>query len=107
MQLKSMKLSPKESKEMIKPQSSNAPRYPYGLHLSFDKECLDKLGLSKLPKVGNSVTVMARAKVESVSERDSAGDGKRRSLELQITDIGFEMAKSKIGDLLYGKEDAE
>jgi len=97
-----MKLSKQESKEATTPGVEKGPRYPYGLCISLEKETLDKLGMSKLPKVGSTITVSARAKVESVSERDSTGGGKHRSMSLQITDIGLEGEATKAEDALYG-----
>ena len=65
-------------------------QYPWGLRITLDNESLQKLGLNakSLPAVGAGVTVMAMAKVLSVSTR-SADNGEDSSIELQITDIGM------------------
>ena len=105
MKMTSMKLSPKESKEMMKPQvGKDGPSYPYGLRLNLDRECIDKLNMGRMPKIGSEVTILAKAKVESVSERDSTDSGKHRTLELQITELGLETPKLDAAEYIYGSE---
>jgi hypothetical protein len=105
--LVSMKMSKSEREEQSKPMMlGDAPIYPYGLQLRLDEEALDKLGETTLPAVGESVMVYAKAKVVSVSSNESTDGGKRRNVELQITDLCLEdpaddSAKSAA---LYGKE---
>jgi len=93
MELKSMALSAKESKAMTEPASPSAndgPRYPWGLQLRLDNESIEKLGLAGLPDTGATLMVHARAIVTETSERDSQDGGKRRTLEIQITDLAIE-----------------
>lgn len=103
MELKNMKLTPKDRAEE-KPEMSalNHPVYPYGLCLCLDEDVLEKLGLSVLPTVGDEMMVTAVAKVESVSQSDSAS-GKRRSLSLQITAmaLGPKETTASAGAKLY------
>lgn len=106
MELKSMALSAKESKAMVEPASpaGEGPRYPWGLQLRLDNESIDKLGLAGLPDTGATLMVHARAIVTETSERDSQDGGKRRTLEIQITDLAIE-AEPKEGErakTLYG-----
>lgn len=65
--------------------------YPFGLSLMLDDDVIDKLDLGSLPSVGDTINVAAKAKVESVSQRqDTDDDGPNRSITLQITDMGLE-----------------
>lgn len=66
---------------------SDEPRYPYGLCLSLEKEQLEKLGITALPKVGTEMTVTAKAYVKSTSAYETQGEGERMSFHLQITDM--------------------
>lgn len=103
--LVSMKMDRKAREESMKPSLvGDAPLYPYGLQLRLDDEALDKLGEDTLPEVGGSIMVIAKAKVTSVSSNES-DSGKRRNVELQITDLcledpGDDTTKSAA---LYGK----
>ena len=109
--LVSMKIDKKAREKMAEPSTllSDAPIYPYGLQLRLDEEALDKLGEDHLPEVGGTVMVLAKAKVTSVSSNES-DSGKRRNVELQITDLCLEAAandtKKSDADVLYGKATA-
>lgn len=90
MELKSMKMTEAE-REKNAPTVASAPdqrQYPYGLCLSLDEATLKKLDLYGLPKVGETMMLMAQVKVESVSQHEN-GDGKDRSVSLQITDAAL------------------
>lgn len=101
-----MKLSKAEVKEEAAPSSvaTDAPRYPYCLHLHLDDDVLEKLDL-ELPKVGARISLEAIATVESVSSSQQANGEKYRSVGLQITDLGLEALKTKapLEDRLYAK----
>lgn len=94
--LRSMKIDPKVLEEQMKPKAitePEGPQYPYGLRVRLDNDTIEKLGLKKLPKVGDVRSLGARVKVASVSENEYDGpDGKRkhRDVELQITDMGLD-----------------
>lgn len=64
--------------------------YPWGLRLSLNKESLDKLGMSKLPRVGETFELEAKVQVVAVSENKSLGGDQSRSVDLQITDCCLE-----------------
>lgn len=95
MDLKSMKLPPrdKSAEEKMYPtmcgDDGDGPKYPYGLCINLDEQQLDALGLKDSPKVGGTVTIQAKAEITSVSENQTQ-DGTRRSLSIQITDLGLE-----------------
>lgn len=78
-------------------------RYPYGLKLRFDEDAIKKLKLDvSSMKVGDTITIQAKASVEEVSQREgrdySSGKPKtHESLELQITAIGLSSAKDYDG----------
>lgn len=81
--------------------ADKGPRYPYGLELHLSDEVLSKLDLDGLPKVGSAVTIQAKAKITSASENDH-GDGKRRSLSVQITALAVDDGKDATEKKLYG-----
>ena len=80
-----MKRAP-EREEMLGEIEKDEPRYPYGLCISLEKEDMDKLGLSNLPKVGTEVSFMAKAVVKGTSAYETQGGSDMR-VELQITDM--------------------
>lgn len=90
MELKSMKLSAVEVKEMMEPTAMEEPRYPWGLRITLDNEALQKLDLLAMPAVGESLMLHARVHVCRVSKSEVEGEEKRRDLELQITDLALE-----------------
>jgi hypothetical protein len=91
-QLVSMKLPPaKPSKEalMYPSMAEKPPEYPYGLRIRLEDAQLDKLSIVALPKVGTRLTITADVEVCSVSAYESNTGSEQRSLELQITDLGY------------------
>lgn len=99
MKMTSMKLNPKEMKDKNRPEvpsQADKPSFPYGLRLRLEDDCLKKMALSKLPKVGEKVSISAIAKIISVSQDES-----RKSIELQITDIGMEKYSKEVEDKFY------
>ncbi len=85
--LTDMKL-PKRSKTSdcaVACDSSDDPRYPYGLEISLDNDALDKLGL-ELPEAGEQFIVLGVGPVTRVSQTDNKR-GKDRSLSIQLQKI--------------------
>lgn len=85
--------SPKEQKmndmlPMAMP-AMDKPSYPYGLQLSLNEDCLEKLGVADLPEVGEMIHVMAMAKVVGVRENATEGHASC-CVELQITHMALE-----------------
>lgn len=107
MKLVSMANKPKDKKEMegCEPPCCDDAKYPYGTQISLEGDQLAALGISDLPKVGTVVSIMAKAKVVSVSSREDQDGSADQSLSLQITDLGIDskMSDKKIGDALYGE----
>lgn len=93
MKLQDMKLTKSQQKETM-PQAvaADAPSYPYGLTLRLDSASLDKLDISKLPKVGAKVTVQAIGVVTSVSQHESKNNDSR-NVEIQLQEMGVESAE--------------
>lgn len=58
-----------------------------------------------MPKVGSTLLLEGKVKVMSASVSKDAGRGTRRSLSLQITDMGVEATSDKapLEDRLYTK----
>ena len=94
--------TPQETKEDVagykvsSPMDAPAgPVYGYGLCLRLEREDLEKLGMDEdLPEVGDTIHIMAMAKVTSVSERENQlPNGEKKSdccVELQLTHMGAE-----------------
>lgn len=96
MSMSDMKLTKKESKEMMPTTSISekyeGPEYPYGLMITLDKDSLKKLNLdaSKI-QTGKKFTLTASCQVVAVSSRQSFGNGGGyESVELQITKMQLE-----------------
>lgn len=94
--MKSLKITAAERKEREKKYKDCAPcsidggdAYPYGTRLDLNNETMGKLDMDKLPRVGTTVLVTAKAKVIAVRENQREGGDKERSVELQITDMEF------------------
>jgi hypothetical protein len=107
MPLVSMKLTAAD-REAASPSLATAPdppAYPYGLCLELDNDALEKLSLDRLPRVGATVLVTARAEVTRVSVMEVAGEGAapRRALALQITDLALAPDEAETAEVLYGE----
>lgn len=63
--------------------------YPYGLRIELNEDSLDKLGIDKLPGVGDEMEVEAKVEVQSVSENAYQDGENRRSVSLQITKMSL------------------
>jgi hypothetical protein len=85
--MKSMKLSKSESGSNEVAMSSPEMKYPYGLRLELNDETMKKLGLEKLPEVGEVLELNAKVIVERVSQNETKDGGKRQDMSLQITDM--------------------
>lgn len=85
-----MKRTPAEKVEAAAPpMPQEAPDYPYGLCICLDQECLDKLELDSDCEVGDTIHLVAFAKVKACSEEVVNGERKCR-IDLQITDLAVE-----------------
>ena len=108
MALTNMQLSTEEAKteDGAPDAAENGPRYPYGLCLYLDKDSMEKLGITDLPEVGASISIIARADVTSISARKSQGGEDSKSIDLQITDLSIGGAgpdlMTKSAKMLYG-----
>ncbi len=84
-------MSAEERKEYASPNIAGEERkYPYGLSITLDDGSLEKLKMTVLPAIGAKVTFTAEAVVETVSEYQSVGSDKERSVCLQITGLSFD-----------------
>lgn len=107
MDLKSMKCDPRPDDSPSNMICSDN-EYPYGLCLNLEDEQIKKLGISKLPEVGETMTLTAKVEVSSLSQRDTREGGKKSSLSLQITDMAVEKSQPGAGaaQVLYGGENS-
>lgn len=63
--------------------------FPFGLSIDLNDESLKKLGMSKLPQVGDELIVAGIGRVTSVSERsDSNRKTRNVSIQLEQLDVG-------------------
>lgn len=102
--LLSMELTPAEAKQEVSCEP-DPPRYPWGLCIDLDTDTLKKLGIETLPELGTTMTVVARAEVQSASASQSQGDKEQRmNLSLQITDMAVAPAPAArdVAGTLYG-----
>lgn len=104
--LTSMKLSKKDRQgDGPMPARDAGPLYPWGLSLTLDDPALKKLKI-EMPEVGDTLMLVARVEVTSVSLNDSADGGERRSVSLQVTEMSLGADKADASDFaskLYGK----
>lgn len=92
--LVSMKIDRKAREKMMDAPTlaTEGPQYPWGLSLSLEQESLKKLGLSVGElEVGQEVSVIAKARVVSLSSNQSEGNDKNESASLQLTDVCVEL----------------
>jgi hypothetical protein len=103
MPLKSMRLPAEGTLLGGEAATPLAPEFPYGLRIDLDNDSLKKLGIESLPEVGKSMMLHARVVVNSVSENESSGQEKRKSVGLQITDmaLGSEGEKRDAAQVIY------
>lgn len=89
-QLVSMKKSKAEVKKDSKPMAMDNEQYPWGLQINLDSDDLKKLGIDKLPGVGDSMSFDIKCKVRSVSASEYEGSDKNQNVSMQITDMCVE-----------------
>jgi hypothetical protein len=107
--MKDMQMTKDEQKKYSEPtiasSSEDKPRYPWGLVINLDSDCLEKLGIEKLPQVGEKMKLHAIVEVSSANSYASQ-TGKSQSIGLQITamELAAHKEEKKAEDVLYGKE---
>lgn len=101
MALVSMKMDKEEAKESTQPVESDAPKYPYGLELRLDDKALEKMGITKPPEVGASMTITAKVVVTSASSYQTQGGEAEASSCWQITDMEVAGNKNTDAKTLY------
>ncbi len=82
-----LKLSKREKKEEMEPPREYGPDYPYGLSLSMGEDVLDKLGIKKIPGVGDEFHFIVVAHVTSARQSEYEESGLEKSISLQISDM--------------------
>ncbi len=98
----SMKIDAAARKKMMEGPTSLAtegPQYPYGLSISLDNEALEKLDLSIADlEVGQTLALVAKVKVTSLSRNEHERGEKHESIGLQITDLVLELEGAQAKD---------
>lgn len=95
MAMVSMKRDPKSVREeAAAPMETMAPDYPWGLCLNLQSEELDKLGMTKLPTVGEEMELRVMVKVTRVEQSAASNmagkTDESRRVGLQITHINMD-----------------
>ena len=67
--------------------STKPPDYSYGLTLRLKKPELNKLGMNRLPQVGDEYEIVAKGKISNVYESQSEGNRDDRAVQIQITHL--------------------
>jgi hypothetical protein len=101
-----MQMTAEQAKSYAEPSAGDGPRYPYGLCLQLDTDTLKKLGITDLPKVGSTFTLVAKVDVTSVSMHQQQDGDESMCASLQITDMELKGAQRTTDDLaasLYSK----
>ncbi len=96
--LVNMKLDNKEKKETAigVEQPAKGPNYPWGLAITLEDESLKKMKVKLADyQVGDEVILHAECKVTRLSQSEREGDGKNRTMELQITSMGLEASEDE------------
>lgn len=102
----------KAAEERYKAMEPAAEEYPYGLCITLGKDELAKLGVAKLPPVGEAVYLYVATKVTRVSASASEQGDDSQCVDLQITQMALEEPpveeKAEDGrspaERLYGKK---
>lgn len=105
MKLVSMKRKPAEKADDAKECSpcGEQPDYPWGTRLNLDEDQIAALGIGQMPNAGADVGGQFAGKV--IGMREETVDGEvRRTLEIQITDLGLGVAAPSMAERMYGKK---
>lgn len=87
--LVSMKLSKKDAEEEFEVKAEDRPRFPHGLTLRLDDDSLKKLGITKLPSVGDEMIVVGIGRIQSSHEnRRQSGVERSVSIQLEQLEVG-------------------
>lgn len=94
MNLTNMAMTAEEAAEYGGPvavagDAPEGPKYPYGLTLCLNDDCLAKLGITELPKVGTELLIMAKVRITGVRSSERQGGDKEDDVDLQITDMAL------------------
>lgn len=89
--LTNMKMDPPALTASAAPEPyPEGPAYPWGLSITLNDQCLEKLKIETLPEAGETFILLAKVKVTATEARDVADGKKYRSVSLQITDMALE-----------------
>jgi hypothetical protein len=65
------------------------PKYAYGLRLELDDDALEKLGITELPAVGETLMITAKVEVIGTSTNERQGGDEESCVSLQITHLAI------------------
>lgn len=91
MKMVSLKVDKAEREKMMEAAKpfAESVEYPWSTCITLNKEVLEKLGIKKLPEVGETMELYAEVEVKRVlASNDEYGSN--RSMDLQLTDIALE-----------------
>ena len=85
-----------ESKEVAK-RSLTSARYPYGLHLNFEQEQIEKITILKDSHVGDRVIIHAEGRIHSKRIAENENNGVTNMLRKRTVDkeynVGIQLEK--------------
>ena len=103
--MKNMKMNSDGAKHEAYPMGDDeGPKYPYGLKICLNEECIAKLEMASMPDVGTTLNLSAVVEVCEVGQYQKENGEKERRLDLQITDMELMAAKEEktAEQTLYG-----
>lgn len=84
------------NKDIAAPVPGSQAEFSYGLVMRLENFELDQLSVKQLPKVGQEVTISAKAKVIRVAESASSANKGDRNVELQVTHLDISGVAGKV-----------
>ena len=88
--MQDMKMTEVEKKDFCTPDHS-APKYPYGLRITINKEQYEKFAFQSTPKLEDEFQMIARVQVVS-TDKDDEGNP---SFQLQIMELDLKTKKEE------------
>ena len=82
--------------------------FPHGLRVNLDPRVVEKLGIDRMPVVGQIMKLHAVVEVVEVSIDRSSNGGRDKSMSLQITDMALkDRSEDSLAEVAKEKEEAE
>ena len=96
-----MKMTEEEKTDFCTP-CNKAPKYPYGLRITINKEQYEKFAFQSTPKLEDKFMLLASVEVVETNKDDEGNP----SFQLQITELDLKSSKDKepaADQIIYGE----